>query len=150
MTFLIPIGNDVILHPIEPESKIGSLYVLDPSKKRVNQGIVIAKGPACEYDDIRVADHVLFNGYTGDKIAIDEMGVFFAVPETHLVAKIEHSGVVLMDTETVKRIIQERFGELKTRYEGEPAYIYHEDIDTVEKDLLDRIDTITIAEGWEF
>ncbi|MEE8113071.1 MAG: co-chaperone GroES [Nitrososphaerales archaeon] len=149
--FLRPIGNDVLIHPFEYPAKIGRIYVPDRSKKRVNQGIVIAKGPACQDDDVEVTDQVFFSGYTGDQISSEEFGKIFVVPETHIIAVVNPDNPIrLMDSETVKRIISERFGELRTKYEGEGAYIYHEDLDKVERNLLDRIDTLTIAEDWEF
>ncbi len=150
--FPIPIGDDVIIRPFEYSAKIGSLYAPDQAKRRVNQGIVIAKGPLVS-DDIDTADHVFFSGYTGDKIALEESGEFFVIPESHLICKVLNSTVVLMDTETVKRIIQERFGELRsmppdTRVEIDPRD--HDPLGDIESSLLDRIDTISIAEGWEF
>jgi len=146
-TFLDPIGNDVIIHPFEYPEKIGLLYVPDPSKKRVNQGIIIAKGPLVS-DDLDTADHVFFNGYTGDKLVLEESGEFFVIPESHIICKARNSKVVLMDTETVKRIIGERFGELRSSVVTvDDAEIF---LDHAEKSLLDRIDTINVAEGWEF
>jgi len=144
MTFLEAIGNDCIIHPFDAPEKIGSLYVPDQSKRRVNQGIIIAKGPLVT-DDVDTGDHVFFSGYTGDKIALESSGEFYVIPESHLICKVRNSSVVLMDTETVKRIIGERFGELIVR-DVHPQMSLEE----IQKSLLDRIDTITIAEGWEF
>ena len=144
----IPLGNDVIIHPFEYPAKIGLIFVPDPSKKRVNQGIIIAKGPLVS-DDVDTADHVFFSGYTGDKIVLEGSGEFFVIPESHLICKVEGSNVRLMDTETVKRIIQERFGEIRSmNIEGDNNFLDY--VDDWEESLLDRIDTITIAEGWEF
>jgi len=146
-TFLEAIGNDCIIHPFEYPEKIGSLYVPDPSKKRVNQGIIIAKGPLVS-NDLETSDHVFFNGYTGDKLVLEESGEFFVVPESHIICKAKHSSVVLMDTETVKRIIGERFGELRsivTSIDDSNTFLDH-----VEQSLLDRIKSIGISEGWEF
>jgi len=145
--FLRPIGDDVIIHPFEYPEKFGSLYVPNPSKKRVNQGIIIAKGPLVS-EDLDTTDHVFFNGYTGDKIALESSGEFFVIPESHIICKVERSDVVLMDTETVKRIIGERFGELAsiTNTSQSPQ----EFLDDVEKTLIERIESITVEEGWEF
>ena len=58
-----------------------------------------------------------------------------------------------MDTVTVKRIIGERFGEVHHREleanstEGKKVSYW---LKRIEKDLLDRIESITVAEGWEF
>jgi len=144
-TFPIPLGNDVIIHPIKYPAKIGSLYVPDRSKKRTNQGIIIAKGPLVS-DDVDTAEHVFFNGYTGDTIIIEDGSKFFVIPEPHLICRVRNSKVVIMDTETVKRIIQERFGELQSR-EGLADYSF---LCRIEQSLLDRIDSIAVAEGWEY
>jgi len=142
-TFLLPIGDDVIIHPLDRATKVGSIYLTDKSRleKRTNQGIIIAKGPLVS-NDLDTADHVFFNGYSGDKLAFKDHGEFFVVPESHIICKVQNSTVVLMDTETVKRVIQERFGELKVHKNAT--------LDHIEQSLLDRIDTITVAEGWEF
>jgi len=148
----IPLGNDVIIHPFEYPAKIGLIFVPDPSKKRVNQGIIIAKGPLVS-DDVDTADHVFFSGYTGDKIVLEGSGEFFVIPESHLICKVEESSVKLMDTETVKRIIQEGFGEVSSQTKFQEFLLEERDRDflkDIETSLLDRIDTITIAEGWEF
>ena len=148
MAFLIPVGRDVIIHPIERPSKIGMIHVPDSVRRRVNQGIVIAKGKDCKFDEIETSDHVMFNGYTGDKITLVDGGIFYAVPEQFIVGKVKNSNVVLMDTETVKRIITERLGEI-TGIEGIEGITISTLIE-LEKDLLERIDSITIAEGFEF
>jgi co-chaperonin GroES (HSP10) len=146
-TFPLPLGNDVIIHPFDFPAKIGSIYVPDTAKKRVNQGIIIAKGPLVS-DDVDTADHVFFNGYTGDKLVFEDSSEFYVIPESHLICKVKQSNVMIMDTETIKRIISERFGELRSRQAGK--VIAQEILNPIEKSLLDRIDTLAIAEGWEF
>jgi len=153
-TFLLPIGDDVIIHPLDRATKVGSIYLTDKTRleKRTNQGIIIAKGPLVS-NDLDTADHVFFNGYSGDKLAFKDHGEFFVIPESHVICKVQNSTVVLMDTETVRRVIQERFGEVHHREleshstEGKKVSYW---LKRIERDLLDRIDTITIAEGWEF
>ena len=145
-TFPLPLGNDVIIHPFDFPAKIGSIYVPDTAKKRVNQGIIIAKGPLVS-DDVDTADHVFFNGYTGDKLVFEDSSEFYVIPESHLICKVKQSNVMIMDTETIKRIISERFGELRSRNKQDN---WQETLNSIEESLLDRIDTLAIAEGWEF
>jgi len=146
--FPLPLGKDCIIHPFEYPAKIGSLYVPDRSKKRVNQGIIIAKGPLVS-NDVDTADHVFFNGYTGDKLVFEDGGEFFVIPEPHIICKVRNSKVVIMDTVTVKRIISERFGEIRSmNIEGDNNFQTY--VDDWEESLLDRIDSIAVAEGWEF
>ena len=144
-TFPLPLGNDVIIHPFDFPAKIGSIYVPDTAKKRVNQGIIIAKGPLVS-DDVDTADHVFFNGYTGDKLVFEDSSEFYVIPESHLICKVKQSNVMIMDTETIKRIILERFGELRSRNDQDDWFF----LNSIEESLLDRIDTLAIAEGWEF
>jgi len=144
-TFPLPLGNDVIIHPFDFPAKIGSIYVPDTAKKRVNQGIIIAKGPLVS-DDVDTADHVFFNGYTGDKLVFEDSSEFYVIPESHLICKVKQSNVMIMDTETIKRIISERFGELRSRNDQDDWFF----LNSIEESLLDRIDTLAIAEGWEF
>lgn len=103
---------------------------------------MVAKGPLVS-DEIELADHVLFNGYTGDKVSVADSGFWFVVPEPFIVAKMQNSDVILIDMETVKRLIQERFGELMT-------YMENSELERIEKSLIDRIDTLTRAEGFMF
>ena len=145
-TFPLPLGNDVIIHPFDFPAKIGSIYVPETAKKRVNQGIIIAKGPLVS-DDVDTADHVFFNGYTGDKLVFEDSSEFYVIPESHLICKVKQSNVMIMDTETIKRIISERFGELRSRNKQDN---WQETLNSIEESLLDRIDTLAIAEGWEF
>jgi co-chaperonin GroES (HSP10) len=152
---LIPIGDDVIIHPFEEDirgSKIGSLYVPDQAKRRINQGIIISKGPLVS-GDVSIGDHVMFSGYTGDTVSFIDGGTYFVVPESHLLVIVEESDVVLMDTRTVKRIIQERFGELRAMQRTVEASIGKDWFiltNEIEESLLDRIDSITVAEGFEW
>jgi co-chaperonin GroES (HSP10) len=150
LPFLRPIGNDVLIHPFEYPAILRGLYVPDQSKKRVNQGIVIAKGPACADDDVEISDQVFFSGYTGDQISSEEFGKIFVIPETHILAVVNlNNPVRLMDSETMKRIIQERFGEIRARSIKEDNN-FKDHVDSWEESLLDRINTLTIAEDWEF
>lgn len=152
-TFPLPLGNDVIIHPFEFPAKIGSIYIPETAKKRVNQGIIIAKGPLVS-DDVDTADHVFFNGYTGDKLVFEDSSEFYVIPESHLICKVKQSKVTIMDTETIKRIISERFGELRSRNDLRDWPLasdeWEEILNPIEESLLDRIDALAIAEGWEF
>lgn len=157
---LRPLGHDVLIHPIDnPEmSQSGSLHLPEREKRKViNQGIVIAKGPDVK-EDIEIADHVYFNGYTGDEIpaptgdqiALAKGGFFYVIPEEFIIAAKTTSTVVLIDTVMMKRIIQGRMGEIKLKNEGNPDPSLFQFLDELEEDLLHRIDTVTFAEGFEF
>ena len=151
MPRLQPIGDDVIIHPIDNPEKRGMIHLTEHAKRgRVNQGIVIAKGPSCRHDDLEIADHVLFNGYTGDKISLANGGIFFVIPEPLVLAVRTTSTVVLVDTEMMKRIIQGRMGELRLMNDGNEDESVDAFIHMIEDNLIERIDSITYAEGFEF
>ena len=142
MKRLVPLGNDVILHPIERTKKIGSIYIPNPERTKVNQGIVVAMGPKVK-EDLGLGDHVLFNGYSGDQITLAESGKFYVIPDTHIVAKMEQTEVRIVTTEAVKELIVARIGEMKGSCTG-ATWNY------IERDLLDRLESLPIAEGFTF
>lgn len=146
---LAAIGNDCIIHPIDhaPMSKGLIVTAEAQRKRRHNQGIVVAKGPLVS-DEIEIADHVLFNGYSGDKIALASGGEFFVIPDDFIVAKFTGSKIVLMDTETVKRLLTERKFEMLQKYDGSEQEIKM--LKEIFDSLFERVDSITLAEGFEF
>lgn len=139
------LGDKVIIHPIEAEAKIGSLFIPDPERHRVNNGIVIDIGKDVKI--IKRGDHVLFPGYAGQKIALGDQGEFYILRETHIDCILIDSNVKLIDTETVKRLISERMGEYRAKLQKGAD---HNPSFDIEQALLDRIDTLTLAEGREF
>ena len=136
------LNRNVLIHPIEAPDKIGRIYVPETSRRRVNQGIIVALGRNVE--SLEVGDHVMFSGYTGDKITIADGGIFHVAHESHIDCVLVDSDVVLMSTEQVKELIRRRMGEVISQGPAFP------DLRELEQSLLDRIDTWTIAEGMEF
>lgn len=142
----IPLGNDCIVRPIDYDAKTknGLLYVPEESKKNINNGIVIAKGPLVT-DEIDIGDHILFSGYTGDKIVLST-GIYFVIPETHIACKLTQSTVKLVDTETMKKIIKDRMGELRML---NSTQIYYDTLRSIENCLIERINTLTAEEDYQ-
>ncbi len=146
MPKLNPIGNDVIVHPFEqPEMTAGGLHVPDRSKRRQNQGIIIAKGPLVS-DEVDVADHIIFSGYTGDKVVFEDSSPYFVVPEPLIIAVVENSDVILMDTVSLKAELEARKGEILS-YIGKD---YEDVVKEVFESIFDRIDGFTMHRGFEF
>jgi chaperonin GroES len=141
---LKPLGKNVLIHPIDDPSmtESGLLYIPDQAKQRTDNGIVVAKGPDVT-EDIQVADHVMFSGYSGDKVSIEDGGIFFLVPESHIHAKLVPGGVMLIDQDTAIRLIKERMGEI--RQQGE-----YSRMENIEDALIDRIKMLTTSEGFLF
>ena len=144
------LGDDCIIHPLDNPEKFGMIHLPEREKREViNQGIVVAKGPLVT-SELETADHVLFNGYSGDKVSLASGGIFFVIPEAFIIAKMTESKVVLMDTLMMERIIQQRFGELRLMNHGNPDESVELFLRDVEASLLERMDAVTMAEGFEF
>ncbi len=152
MPKLRPIRNDVLVHPFDKPSKIGSIHVPDQEQRRhrTNNGIVVSLGPLCS-DDLSIGDHVLFNGYSGDKVTV-ENGIFFLVPESHVIGKVLDSKVKLMDSETVKRLISERLGEdlMKLDPQFGVNKVVRNILSQFSDSLYERLDSFIQSEGMEF
>jgi hypothetical protein len=55
--------NNVAIIPIRDADKIGSLYIPDTAKERVDQGIIKYLGPDCKF--AQIGSYVTFSGYNG-------------------------------------------------------------------------------------
>lgn len=66
------ITDRVAIIPIDDPDKIGSLWVPEMAKERCDQGIVKYIGPDCKY--AKVGMYVVFSGYTGTLIKIEDEG----------------------------------------------------------------------------
>lgn len=55
--------RSVAVIPIRDADKIGSLYIPDTAKERVDQGIIKYVGPNCKY--AQIGAYVAFSGYSG-------------------------------------------------------------------------------------
>ncbi len=100
--------------PIADPSMVGSLYIPDKAKQRVDQGIVKYKGPLVT--EVFVGAHVLFSGYSGDKVAIEDEGELFIMREDDIVCILndEESMVVFPLSKVLDLIDQVKGGLLTT------------------------------------
>ncbi len=72
---LKPLGDRVVIEPIEQEEKTASGIVLpDTAKEKPQQGNVLAVGPDVE-GEISVGDRVLYAKYAGTEVKIDDQEV---------------------------------------------------------------------------
>ena len=62
------LGDNVALIPIRDPDKIGSLYIPESAKSRVDQGVVKYIGPNVK--SVRIGDYVTFSGYSGTLLDI--------------------------------------------------------------------------------
>lgn len=91
-----PLGNRVVVEPMEQEDKTASGIVLpDTAKEKPQQGMVLAAGPG-ERDqdgkrielDVKVGDKVLFAKYAGTELKLDGKKLLI-LRETDLLGIIE-------------------------------------------------------------
>lgn len=74
-----PLGNRVVVEPIEQEDVTASGIVLpDTAKEKPQQGMILAAGPGERDDDgkrismdVKVGDKVLFAKYAGTELKMD-------------------------------------------------------------------------------
>ena len=79
MSKLKPLGDKVVVQPIEQEDKTASgIYLPDTAKKKPQEGKVIATGDGRILDDgsrnkltVKSGDRVLFSKYGGNEVTID-------------------------------------------------------------------------------
>ncbi|MCS6993587.1 MAG: co-chaperone GroES [Anaerolineales bacterium] len=66
-----PMGNRVLIKPLEQESKTSTgLYLPDTAKEKPQTGVVVAVGDG-EDIKLKVNDRVLFAKYTGTEFKLD-------------------------------------------------------------------------------
>ena len=76
---LTMLPKKVAIEPLFDPDKIGSIYVPDQAKGRCDQGLV--KYIGCEVETVEVGDHVLFSGYTGTLMQVEDEGLLIIMPE---------------------------------------------------------------------
>ena len=138
------IKDKIAVIPIEDPDMVGSLYIPGKAKQRVDQGIVKYRGPACK--EIRVGMHVVFSGYTGAKISVEDEGTLFIMFETDVIALMNDE-----DAETafplikILEIVDRIEDELRLKYKGDnvPLPIFSEN-------LKNRFRDHFYSEGLEF
>ena len=91
-----PLGNRVVVEPIEQEDVTASGIVLpDTAKEKPQQGMILAAGPGERDDDgkrivmdVKVGDKVLFAKYAGTELKLDGKKLLI-LRETDLLGIIE-------------------------------------------------------------
>jgi len=91
-----PLGDRVIVEPLEQEEKTASGIILpETAKEKPQQGIVVAAGPGRRDDagkrvpmDVKVGDKVLFQKYGGTEIKLNDKKVI-VMKESDVMAIVE-------------------------------------------------------------
>ena len=76
---LKPLGNRVVIEPVEQEEiTAGGIVLPDTAKEKPQQGIILAVGPGARDEDgkriamdVAVGDKVLYAKYSGTEIKLD-------------------------------------------------------------------------------
>jgi chaperonin GroES len=92
-----PLGDRVIVEPLEQEEKTASGIILpETAKEKPQQGTVLAVGPGRRDDagkrvpmDVKVGDKVLFQKYGGTEIKLDSDKKVIVMKESDVMAIIE-------------------------------------------------------------
>lgn len=94
---LNPLGDRVVVEPLEQEEKTASGIILpETAKEKPQQGTVVAAGPGRRDDagkrvpmDVKVGDKVLFQKYGGTEIKLDSDKKVIVMKESDVMAIIE-------------------------------------------------------------
>jgi len=98
MLALKPLGNRVVIEPLEQEEiTAGGIVLPDTAKEKPQQGTILAAGPG-ERDedgkyismDVKVGDKVLFAKYAGTELKLDGKKVLI-LRETDLLGIVEET-----------------------------------------------------------
>ena len=140
-----PLRNLVACIPIEdPDKTPGGLWVPEKAKQQTDQGIVKYTGP--DVQQVRRGDHVLFGGYGGDKLALEDEGVLVIIPEDALTAVIPESTERIVTETEILRMLEKTEAELSTEGHGL-------DVDVVEavcERVRHHVENFFYEEGLEF
>jgi chaperonin GroES len=73
-----PLGDRVLLKPLEEEQRIGNIIIPDTAKEKPQRGEIVETGPGKTLDDKRVelevkkGDKVLYSKYAGTEVKIGD------------------------------------------------------------------------------
>ena len=136
---LIPLRDLVYIIPLEDREKVGSIYVPDQAKQRVDQGIVKYRGP--DVKELRVGDHVIFSGYSGDELITETDGLLYLMREDDILAVFGESDSRVMTEGQVRSMITRTLGDLRARGAVTPKVA-----SIIEEHFTHRIDNLLAEE----
>lgn len=140
--------SDVGILPIEdPDVSSGGIIIPDEAKQRVDNGVVLFKGP--DVKDLAIGDHVLFSGYSGDKVSISGENIYYVIPENFVIAVIDPGETPpLFPLQTIRRLVMAILGEFST--EGRLSNAERGQVELFAGSLLSRFEDFAVMEGIEF
>ncbi|HLB53458.1 MAG TPA: co-chaperone GroES [Chlamydiales bacterium] len=95
-TILKPLGNRVLVQPLEPQETVkGGIILPDSAKKKQESARVISIGPGKTLDDgrvlpisVKVGDVILMDKYAGQQVWIDDKE-YMVLKADDIIATIE-------------------------------------------------------------
>ena len=138
------LDDRVAVLPMKDPGHKGLIVIPDNVRedRRTDQGIVYARGPKTE--DLKVGDHVLFSGYTGTKVTVDEVGVLYVMKESDVIARVEDEEPdAIMTRSMVRRLL-----ETAVTHAARLGKV--EDVDTVLECFEGELDGYESSRGFEF
>ena len=138
------LDDRVAVLPMKDPGHKGLIVIPDNVRedRRTDQGIVYARGPKTE--DLKVGDHVLFSGYTGTKVTVDEVGVLYVMKESDVIARVEDEEPDAILTRSMVR----RLLETAVTHAARLGKV--EDVDTVLECFEGELDGYESSRGFEF
>ncbi len=92
MKNLIPLGNQVIVKPLEEEKSRGGIIIPDTAKEKPHEGEIVAAGPGKRNKagqllplEVKVGDRVIYAKYTGSEIKY-ENEKYLIMPDSDILA----------------------------------------------------------------
>ncbi|MEK6950100.1 MAG: co-chaperone GroES [Nanoarchaeota archaeon] len=87
---IIPIGERVLLKPVEEEKTAGGIYIPESAMKDKKEGWVEAAGTTKEGKELPVkkGDRVIYGGYSHEEVEVNRQK-FILVEFKDIVAKVE-------------------------------------------------------------
>lgn len=144
---LKPIGLKLKIYPLSDSSMMKSGLIIQPdsvkARMKTDHGIIVGIGPNVPDGLFTIGDHICYPSYAGDKLTLHDEGTFIFLLHTAVSAKIVNGSNPIVSVRKMKEIIHKRFSELVVKNDN-LAYL----ID-LERDLIDRLNSITISEGFE-
>lgn len=91
-----PLGNRILVKRSQAEISKGGILLPDSAQEKPKQGEVLAVGPGkmgkeglAVAMDLKVGDQVLFGGFAGTEVKMDENAEFLILSEEDVLAVIE-------------------------------------------------------------
>jgi chaperonin GroES len=94
-----PLGDRVLLQPLEEEAQTSSGIILpDSAKEKPQEGLVVAVGPGRGLDDgkrvamgVKEGDKVIFQKYAGTEVKMGDDEEYLILSENDILAVVEEA-----------------------------------------------------------